>query len=58
VSQYLISNYIAIVIKAAWYLPKNRHEGQWNRIEDPDTSPHKYSHLIFDRGAQIHVLNK
>jgi hypothetical protein len=44
--------YRDIAIKTAWYWHRNRHEDQWNRIEDPDMKPHRYFHFIFGKGTK------
>ena len=33
-------------------LHQNRQVDQWYRIEETETKPHKYSHLILDKGAK------
>ena len=38
------------VIKRLWYWHKNRQVGQWNRTENPETSPHSYGQSAYNRG--------
>jgi hypothetical protein len=33
-------------------LAQNRDIDQWNRIEDPEISPHSYSHVTLNKGTK------
>jgi uncharacterized protein (DUF736 family) len=44
--------YRTIAIKMTWCWHSNRYEDQWKKIDDPDTNPHSYAHLIFDQSGK------
>ena len=48
----------AVIITTVWYWHKNRHSGQWNRIEYPEMDPQTYGQLIFDKAGKTIQWNK
>ena len=45
-------------IKIVGYWHKNKHRGQWNRIESLETNPCLYGQLIFDKVSMSIQCNK
>jgi hypothetical protein len=46
------------LLKTAWCWYSDRQVDQWSRIEDPETNPHTYGHLIFDKGDKTIQFKK
>jgi hypothetical protein len=45
-------------MNTALYLYSNRQIDEWNRIEDPEMSPHTNNHLISDKEVKTVQLKK
>ena len=41
-----------------WYWQKNKQIGPWNKIESSEIVSHKYSQLVFDKGAKDSIFSK
>lgn len=44
--------YVVKVIEIVLYWQRNRHLDQWNRIQNSEIDPHKYTQPIFDKGTK------
>ena len=53
-SHFLTSDYTTKLQLSKYYGSVYRHTDQWDRIETPETNPHIYGQLIYDkRGKNI-----
>ena len=41
-----------IVIRTTWYGHRNKRLDKWNRIESPETNPHTYWQLMYNKGGR------
>ena len=51
-------HYKDIRIKTTWYQWNNKQLDEWNRIENPEIDPYKYSQLILDKGAKTVLVTQ
>lgn len=41
------------MINILCYWWKDRHTGEWNRLQNTEKDPQTYAQLIFDKGAKV-----
>lgn len=51
-------SYKATLVQTVRYWWKNSKTEHWNRIDSPETDPHKYSQQIFNEINEDHQLEK
>jgi hypothetical protein len=49
---------IVIFLKIALHWYRDRQVDQWHRIKDTEINPHTYRHLIFNKEAKNHTMEK
>lgn len=55
---HFMTYYIATIIDTVWYHWRDRHTGQWNKIENLEIVPQKYVQVIFSQWCKSCLFNK
>ena len=52
VREFTLPNFKTFQVQYCGVVLAIEQTGKWNRIDSPETDPHKYSQLIFDQGSK------